>query len=273
MADQSDVEAALAGLAGAALYPGGLTAPCAVPGAVVRIYRGFPVTAALDADLAAGRCNVSVSASGGESRVTTRWLDESFVPVTAPVLLTANVAGSSVTFGGTARGGLVVAVIADAVTAAYRTHDGDTPASIAASLHTLLAAQRAVSAAGAVLTLPGVRRLVARVEADQAVLRFTRRQQQTFKVSCWCPDPTSRDAVGSAIDAALSGIDFIGLPDGTSGRLLAVSSSVSDRWEDAALYRRELVYSVDYATTILQTLPRMAVGLATQTPAGGTVLS
>ena len=35
---------------------------------------------------------------------------------------------------------------------------------------------------------------------------------------------------------------------------------MSDRWEDAALYRRELTYSVDYPTSIAETLTRMAVG-------------
>jgi len=91
-------------------------------------------------------------------------------------------------------------------------------------------------------------------------LRQTRRQLQAFRVTAWCPDPLTRDAIGSAIDSAMSGIDFIGLADGTSGRLRYLASNVSDRWEDAALYRRELTYSVDYPTSIAETLTRMAVG-------------
>jgi hypothetical protein len=76
----------------------------------------------------------------------------------------------------------------------------------------------------------------------------------------WCADPATRDAVGGAVDSALSGIDFLGLADGTSGRVRYLGSTVSDTWEDAALYRRELIYSVDYPTTIAANLPRMAVG-------------
>ena len=53
MADQSDVEAALAGLIEAALYPGGAAAP-SVLGRLVRIYRGWPVAARL---AAAGICD------------------------------------------------------------------------------------------------------------------------------------------------------------------------------------------------------------------------
>ncbi len=272
MADQSDVETALAGLVGAALYPGGLSQPCAVAGAVARVYRGWPVPGALDADLAAGRCNVSIAASQNESVNTTRWPDEVLLPPPLTAGLAASVSGCAVTISGSAARGQVAAVIADTVSAAYRTHPGDTPASVAAALARLLSASRAATAAGAVLTVPGAVRLVARIEADQAVLRMTRRQLQTFKVTCWCPDPLTRDQVGRTIDAALSGIDFIGLADGTSGRLRAISSSASDKWEDATLYRRELVYSVDYATTIAQTLPRMAIGAAVQ-PAGVAILS
>ena len=273
MADQSDVETALAGLVGAALYPGGIAALGAVPGAVVRIYRGFPLAAGLDADLAAARSNVSISASDGATENTTRWPDLSLPQAVAVPSLFANVAGITVTFSGAAGPGQVAAVIADTATVAYRSHAGDTPASVAAALARLLQPLRVASAIGAVLTVPSTLRLVARVAADQSVLRITRRQRQTFKVSCWCPDPATRDAVGSAIDAALSGVDFLGLADGTSGRLLAVSSSVSDRWEDAALYRRELIYSVEYATTIAQSLPRMTVGIATERPAGVASLS
>jgi hypothetical protein len=260
MADQSDVEAALVGVIGGALYPSGLSGPCAVPGAVCRIYRGWPVPAALDADLAAGYSNVSVSPVSGHTVNTTRWPDAWIAPAQAAPTLTASVAGDSVTFAGTAAVGQVAAVIADAAWAARRTQAGDTPEIVAAGLGQLLATVRGVSVAGATMTVPGAVRLTARVEADQPSLRLARRQAQAFNVTIWCADPATRDAVGSAVDSAVAGIDFIGLADGTSGRLRYLSSDVSDRWEDATLYRRALTYSVDYPTSIAQDLPRMAVG-------------
>jgi hypothetical protein len=260
MADQSDVETALVGVVGGALYPSGLFAQCVVPGAVCRIYRGWPVPAALDADLAAGTTNISVVAVGGQSRNTTRWPD-AWIPQTQTVpTLTATVNGDAVTFGGTGGAGQVAAVIADTAWAAWRLQATDTPQSVAAALATALANARSASARGAVLTVPGAIRLIGRVEADQPTLRLSRRQLQAFRLTAWCADPMTRDAVGSAVDAALSGIDFIGLADGTSGRLRYIASVVSDRWEDATLYRRELTYSVDYSTSIALDLPRMAVG-------------
>jgi len=271
MADESDVEAALVGLIGGALYPGGLSGACVVSGAICRIYRGWPVTAALDADLAAGITNVSLSIVPAHSRVTTRWPDEWIPQTQAAPTLTASVNGTSVTFGGTAGAGQIAAVIADAAWASWRMQAGDTARSVAANLAAALNNARPASASGATLTVPGAIRLIARVEADQPTLRLARRQTQAFRVTAWCPDPTTRDAVGAALDSALAGIDFLGLADGTSGRLRYVSTSLSDRWEDATLYRRELTYTVDYATTIAANLPRMAVGAFNATLGAGTI--
>ena len=272
MADQADVEAALAGIVGAALYPGGLAAGCAVAGAVCRIYRGFPVPAALDADLAAGRTNVTVASVPGSTQVTTRYPDQWRIASPVVPSFSASVSGTTATFAGAAAPGQIAALLVDGRAAAHRTHPGDTPAAVATVLASEL--QRlgvAASAAGASVACPSARSVLARITADQVATRETRRQRAHFAVTCWCADPATRDAVGSAIDAALSGIDFVGLPDGSGGRLLYVASVLSDRWEDATLYRRELTYSVEYATTITQTQPCLTVMGTEISPAGQTV--
>lgn len=272
MADQADVEAALAGIVGGALYPSGLEAGCVVPGAVVRIYRGWPTPAALDADLAAGRVNVSVGGVPGSTRLTTRYPDQWRVVKPAVPVLSASVAAGVATFAGTAALGQLAALLVDGRAAVHRTEAGDTPASVAAALAGELR-QVGVSATanGAAVTVSGARSVVARIVADQVATRETRRQLQHFAVTCWCADPPTRDAIGAAIDAALSGIDFVGLPDGSSGRVLFVASVTSDRWEDATLYRRELTYSVEYATTITATQPSMIVGGTQISPEGSTI--
>jgi hypothetical protein len=192
----------------------------------------------------------------------------------AALVLSASVAGAVATFAGTAAIGQLAALLVDGRACVHRTETGDTPASVAAALAAELQqlGWNAATASGAVVSVPGARSVVARVVADQAATRETRRQRERFQVMCWCPDPPTRDAVGSAIDAALSGIDFIGLPDGSSGRLRFVASTVTDRWEDATLYRRELTYSVEYATTISASLPCVTV-TGTQITPGGDLLS
>ena len=272
MADQSDVETALAGIAGGALYPGGIEAGCVVPRAICRIYRGWPTRVALDADLAAGRVNVSVGAVAGSAKLTTRYPDHWKVASPVAPALSASVAGVVATFAGTAAVGQLAALLVDGRAAVHRTVAGDTPASVAAALAAELAQVGiAASANGAAVACAGAYSVVARVTADQTATRETRRQQQHFVVTCWCADPAMRDAIGSALDAALSAIDFVGLPDGSSGRLLFVASAVSDRWEDATLYRRELTYSVEYATTITQVQPCLIVGGTEMAPDGTTI--
>jgi hypothetical protein len=268
MADQSDVEAALAGIAGGALYPGGIEAGCVVPRAICRIYRGWPTRVALDADLAAGR----VGAVAGSAKLTTRYPDQWKVASAVTPALSVSVAGVVATFAGMAPVGQLAALLVDGHAAVHRTVAGDTPASVAAALAAELTQVGIVASAnGAAVTCAGANSVVARVTADQTATRETRRQQQHFVVTCWCADPAMRDAIGSALDAALSAIDFVGLPDGSSGRLLFVASAVSDRWEDATLYRRELTYSVEYATTITQVQPCLIVGGTQMTPDGTTI--
>ena len=113
---------------------------------------------------------------------------------------------------------------------------------------------------GATVIVPGVVHFVGRVTADQMARREARRQVQGFRITLWCPDPGTRDAVAAPLDAALSGQAFIALADGTSARLCFVSSTVTDRAQDLSLYRRDLLYAVEYATTQTAELPCMVFG-------------
>ena len=132
MADESDVETALVTLCSAALYPSGVNSP-SVPGPDCRIYRGWPNSAALDADLTAGRINVTVFPVPRHARTTTRYT-QIWSGTPAQPTLTASVSGTSVTFGGTADLGQVAGLLADGQSYAYRTQTGDNPALVAANL-------------------------------------------------------------------------------------------------------------------------------------------
>ncbi|MBV9784784.1 MAG: hypothetical protein JO264_13325 [Acidisphaera sp.] len=254
MADQSDVENALAALVSAALYP---TATGA--GTLYRVYRGWPNAAALDADLAAGVLNVSIYPADDE-RNTTRYFDQWIVPVTVTATLSASVSGNVVSFAGTAGAGQLAGVLADNAGYVYRTQAGDTPALVAANLAVLIRADRIATLSGVTVTVPGAERLVGRVVADQDGLQQTRRQMQGFRISIWCPDYATRDATATAIDVALSQQRFITLADGSRGQLIFQRSQVVDRAEDAGLFRRDLLYSVEYPTTLRQSLPSMLFG-------------
>src|SRR5258706_60516 len=78
MADLSDVEQAIVNTITALVYPTGTGNPSAVLNDAgspmpVRLYRGWPIAASLDADLAAGTVNISVQARNGTEKNSTRF--------------------------------------------------------------------------------------------------------------------------------------------------------------------------------------------------------
>jgi hypothetical protein len=258
MADQSDVEIALVNVVAAALYPNS-TDQASVPGPECRIYRGWPNSASLDADLAAGKINVTVFPGGGESRSTTRYAEHWMGDPPRPTL-TAIVDGTTVTFGGTADVGQIAGILVSGVGYAYRTKAGDTPQLVAANLAMMARDKSIVRLSGATLTIAGASDLLVRVVADAEVLQEVRRQEQGFRITCWCPTPAMRDATATAVDQAMSGQHFLALADGTSGRLTYTGTTVFDQSQNARLYRRDLNYNVEYPTILSSANPAMLFG-------------
>jgi len=86
-----------------------------------------------------------------------------------------------------------------------------------------------------------------------------KRQRRAIQVVIWAPSPGHRDAVGRAIDEKLAEIDFISLPDLTGGWLLYRGSPYEDQFSRAKAYRRDLRYTVDYATTKVETHPTITI--------------
>lgn len=258
MADQSDVETALATLAAAALYPAGPEA-VSVPGPPCRIYRGWPNPAALDADLARGHVNVSIFIGDANQRVTTRFAEEWMSTPISPTLL-VSVADTTVIFNGSADPGQLAGILIDGQSYVYRTQVNDTPPLVAATLGTLIRAVRIVHLRGASLDIPGAASLHARVVADCPALKEIRRQSVPIRITCWCPSPATRDAAAIAIDTAFATLPFINLADGSQARLTFSGNAVIDQSQNASLYRRDLVYVAEYATTLVQSHPSMLFG-------------
>ncbi len=267
MADLSDVETSIANLVESLIYPQGTNAPSII-GALTRVYRGWPNPSALNIDLAAGNINITVFPDARGHRLTTRYLDPP--APSAPIIptLTLSVSGQTATVGGTATLGQVAGLLIDNTAYVHRTQRGDTPEGVAATLAAYISTNRIAQINGAVLTIPGAGSVIGRVVADQLTQSETRRQLQTFRLSCWCPTPTSRDATASIIDQGLSQFAFLTLPDGTAARLRGNGTLVFDQSQNANLYRRDLLLEVEYATSITQTLPALIFGDSQFLPKG-----
>lgn len=258
MADLSDVELALVGSISAALYPGGVDAG-SIAGSICRVFRGWPVSAQLAADLAQGTANISVfSLPGG--RTTTRWsTEDSVLPATPALQVT--VSGNSATFSGIVGAGQLAGILISDRSYVYRTQEGDTLGTVLAALRDLIRDDQTVAILGGTLMLPGVVSVTARTGSDSVVQSELRRQEKRVRVSIWSGSPEQRDVVAAAVDGALAGIDFLPLADGTSARLQSEGGAVLDNQEEAAgLYRRDLVLVAEYATTTIIMQPSMLFG-------------
>jgi hypothetical protein len=93
-------------------------------------------------------------------------------------------------------------------------------------------------------------------------LQEIKRQQQDFKIMLWCPDPGSRDAIAATLDPALAILNFLALADGSYARVRFAGGETIDSNEDAALYRRDLIYNAEYPSTLQQMTPAMLFGTA-----------
>lgn len=252
MADLSDVESALVAVIASALYPNGTGQPSAA-GVPTLAYAGWPNAATLDADLAVGKAHVSVFPAAVErntSRYPRDWQELPLLPAT----LTLTVQGQMATVGGAMPSPFaphVFELMVNGLPHAYLVQPTDTLASIASALAGLLAADvSGVGASGAVITLPaGARVGAARVGVTGTMIRELRRQEREFRITVWADTPDHRTAVASVVDVALAQVDYITLPDGTSGRLRYHSTAEVDSQQKARLYRRDFLYSVEYATT------------------------
>lgn len=275
MADESDVGQALVALVTAAAYPNG-TGQASALGAPARIFRGWVLPADLDADLAAGRIAISIFGQNGTERNTSRFsLD--WQTLTPPVhTLTAIVAGNTVTIGGAVASPQNVAILlgdnpATAKIAIYPVQPSDTLATIATGLAAILAMAGVVAtSSGPVVTLPASSIINTRVGGYGTIARELKRQERSFMITLWCSTPAQRDQASPIIDIALIKPENLLFADGTVGRLAYERTLVNDEKQTLQIYRRDIVYRVEYPTIETQAGTEILTNIlnVTQKPPG-----
>jgi hypothetical protein len=247
MADIDDVLTTLGGLIATALYPNGTTHASAVT-AQVKIYPGWPVPNVLDADLAAGNAHVSIFPRP-EERNTTRHAPEYQQAVITPATLTVLALGNTVTIGGIVSVPQAVMVVTNfgKQSYSYFVLQADTLDSIATALAALIPDATAI---GAVITIPGVYDIRAQIITSGTAIKEVRRQERLVQMVIWAPTPALRTAIARVVDPILAQTERFILPDGSNARLTYKSSPINDMLQKATIYRRDLFYTVEYATTV-----------------------
>lgn len=256
MADLSDVENAIISLVNQTVYPNG-TAQASAIGIPCRIARGWPEPVQIDTDMAAKKAFISVyplQIEQNVSRFARTWQQLSLPSIT----LTAAVSDKSVTFSGTVTPPLNVAVVVSGAAYIYAAQTTDTPVSIATALASMIG--QSASSNGAVLTIPSALSLASQIGGVGTQIRETKRQKRRIQITLWCPSPSSRDAAASLIDQAMSAVDWLSFPDGSRGRLIYCLSNIDDGDQKVAVWRRTIVYSVEYPTVQTRMVPQIVMG-------------
>lgn len=286
MADESDVEQSLKTLIVGYLYPNGTSQPCAA-GVPVQVFRGWPTTqqftAAKNASLAGnpGLVLVSVCTRQGVERNTTRYplTWQTVIPPTHS--LTATLGGANnnqITIGGTvAVPQNVIAIFGDGVGAqafVYAVQSSDTLNTIAAGLAALIdESYSGTTSSGHVVTVNTGLPITVRVASSGTVLQEVGRQDKEFQITIWAPpcnvsgqDADSwRNAVAKIINPPLRQLNRIAMIDSVWARIRFERTITNDQAQMQGLYRRDLFYFVEYATTVTQTAYEIGVAVSKTT--------
>ncbi len=277
MSDLSDVQNALVNVISGIAYPNGLSAS-SILGVPVRIYPGWPIPQQLDADLKAGICHVNVYPRPEESN-TTRYDDTWHEATLNTATLTLAIQGQTVIVGGAipAAGNPhnLVAVV-DGVPCICTAASTDSLLTIAANLAAAIAViEPGTSASGGVVTLPGTARLSAvRVGVTGTIMREIRTQERLIQIGIWADSPTHRDQIAQPVDLDLAARTFLWMPDTSKARLRYKGSPVTDSYEKSTIFRRDLLYDVEYGTFETRVATQItAVELTVSTPASPTPIA
>jgi len=255
MADITDVSSALVTTIAGIVYPNGTSQP-SIAGVPVLVYQGWPDSAQLRADLAANKIHVSVFPQPNMLRTISSAMSDWSTPSVPANTVTLTLSGQAVTVGGTVSTPQNAALVIDNKAYVYAVQAGDTLASIATALAALVNVDQTATAAGVVVTIPGAKYISPRVGGVGVATRETRRQEQTYMVTIWANCFDQRDPIASAIDSALSGVVHLTLPD-QNATLRYKNSRQDDSQQKEGIYRRDLMYAVEFSTFQSATLSQI----------------
>lgn len=250
MADLSDVMNTLGSLAGAALYPNGAGQPSAV-GVTVVVRAGWPVPAQLKALTSAGNAMVSVYQMPGMGKNTTRFLGDDDSQNTIPAAqLALGIYQNRVTVGGSINPGEAATLRVNYQPYSYVVKAGDTISTVAAALAAMIPG---ASANAYVITINGLFDIETAISVPVVMQQEIGRQCQVFMVTVWAPSETVRDAIMRLLEVSFKQQPRIVMPDNTWARLLYRGTIDQDTGQKVQIYRRNLLYEVEYATMATET--------------------
>jgi hypothetical protein len=252
MASLSDICNGLVGLAVQSVYPNGTAQP-SVANKNIKAFEGWPVAEQLDKDLLSDVINISVyplSSEKNTSRYPTDWQTQSISENTIGI----TVSGQALVLSGSISTPQNVAIIVNNQSFVYAVQSSDTLTTIATGLASIVSASIVgVTSNSAVVNFPPSALIeTAQVGGGGTLIREIRRQQRDFQITVWANNPSVREIVATTIDIAFAKQTFITLPDMTSARMVYKGSPQTDNFQKVGLYRRDFIYTIEFATTETQ---------------------
>lgn len=270
MADLSDVLQVLAATVAGILYPqgaagnatgagicmsglpiGGMQA--SITGQVVSIYPGWPNPQKLDKDLPNGIAHVNIY-PWKQDRNTTRYMERWQVQAAPAATITTRIEDNVVVLEGVPGAGHNIVVFVNGGVFAYRTLPGDSLAKAAAALAEVINTTIPETIAiGPTIVLPMSARIAAaRVGAKGTAIKEIGRQERIFQIGVWAASPQGRDNVAKAVQPQIRSRRFLVMPDGFGARIIYHADLINDSEQKMGIYRRDLLWSIEYATTITE---------------------
>lgn len=259
MADISDVTAYLYNAATAAVYPNGTGQP-SVAAMGVRVFEGWPMPDQLDLDVAgmvAGNpptpraggpvANVSIYPMQGMNAQVYQIQDHVLV-IAQPVYgIALTVVNGTITFAGAPNVGEYVTLVINRADV-YSATGANAAAIIATLIASISMKYPLASSTTSTLTIPNTYALVVRQGGVGTLGKVTHRQKQSIMISVWAPTHAIRSTLAAAIDNAIKQKNIVAMPDTSQALICYNRTNLSDEKQMATVYRRDLIYDVEYAT-------------------------
>jgi len=253
MASSDDVARFLAGRIAEVVYPGGRQLP-GIVNAPVKIYPGWPVPGTLQQDIDNGSVHITVWPLPTERKISTALGRPCRVIAKGQPTLQFTVNGSFISVSGVASALTNVRVSLNGKAFTFHFQAGTTAKQALSALSASLPRSFTVLSSICILV---AEHLSVYVTTAGTAVKELHRQIKDFQVTVWAPAPVLRDRIGSAIDTALAEQCQIDLDDGAPAQLFYVRQFDTDRSENWHVYRRDLIFSVNYATTQTITAPEV----------------
>jgi len=249
MASVLDVQKKLAELIEPIVYPDGTGSPSIV-NKDIKIVNGYPVKDSLDKWLDADKVWVSIStiekSDKNTTRYTKRWQPLSIPDASVVMALDDDYV---ITITGVAANDQVATIKTSTEVVSHQIVAGESMDDIAAALGVQLTGAVVVDNT---ITIPNEFNIQLGVTVLGSAAKEIKRQNKQFCVTIWTTNPDDRDVLGEAIDAYLSDIERFVLPDDFYARIIYNGMIDIDDLQTHRMYKRELEYLIEYATTITQ---------------------